>query len=137
MSNPSTAIDLDAFYQSMMQAGNLRTPKHASRLTFAVLHTLGFNLSGSVKRDLAKSLPEDLAKSLTRGWRLINIRHKNLSLHDFAKDVARNSGNTDAAVAETRTRLVFHQIKKLLDGNLIHEVGRDLSPEVRDAWLAA
>ncbi len=137
MSNPATAIDLDSFYQSMMQAGNLRTPKHASRLTFAVLHTLGFNLSGSVKRDLAKALPEDLAKSLTRGWRLINIRHKNLSLHDFAKDVARHSGNTDPAVARTGTQLVFHQIKKLLNSKLINEVGRDLSPEVRELWLAA
>ena len=38
MSNPATAIDLDSFYQSMMHTGNLCTPKHATRLTFAVLH---------------------------------------------------------------------------------------------------
>ncbi len=135
MSNQSTT--LDNFYQSVMQTGNLRTPKHASRLTFAVLHTLGFNLSGGVKRELAKALPEDMAKFLTRGWRLINIRHKNLSLHDFAKDVARHNGNTDPAVAATGVRVVFQQIKKMLDDDLIRRVGRDLSPEVRELWLAA
>jgi uncharacterized protein (DUF2267 family) len=135
MSNQT--INLDSFYQSIMQRGNLRTPKHASRLTFAVLHTLGFNLSGGVKRSLAKQLPDDLAKDLTRGWRLINIRHKNLSLHDFAKDVARHSGNTDAQYAESATKVVFHQLKQIIDDDMIRDVARDISPEVRALWDAA
>jgi len=135
MSNQT--INLDSFYQSIMQRGNLRTPKHASRLTFAVLHTLGFNLSGGVKRSLAKQLPDDLAKDLTRGWRLINIRHKNLSLHDFAKDVARHSGNTDAQYAESATKVVLHQLKQIIDDDMIRDVARDISPEVRALWDAA
>lgn len=135
MSNQT--INLDSFYQSVMQRGNLRTPKHASRLTFAVLHTLGFNLSGGVKRRLAKQLPDDLAKDLTRGWRLINIRHKNLSLHDFAKDVGRHNGNTDAQYAESATKVVFHHLKQIIDDDLIRDVARDLSPEVRALWDAA
>lgn len=130
-------MSLDDFYQTMMKAGNLRTPQHASRLTFAVLHTLGFNLSGGVKRDLAKALPKDLANDLTRGWRLINIRHKNLPLTAFAKDVARHSGNTDVQNAKTTTKLVFHQLKQIIDDDLSRQVARDLSPEVRDLWNAA
>ena len=120
-----------------MEHGNLRTPQHASRLTFAVLHTLGFNLSGGVKRDLAKALPDDLGQHLTRGWRLINIRHKQLPLRDFAKDVARHNGNTDARYAESATRVVFHRLKSLIDDDLVRAVARDLSPEVRDLWNAA
>lgn len=136
MSNqtPSTTIN---FYNAVMQRGNLRTPEHASRLTFAVLHILGFNLSGGVKRKLAKALPEDLGRDLTRGWRLINIRHSKLPMRDFAKDVARHSGNTDARNAEAATGVVFHQLKQIIDDGLAREVARDLSPEVRDFWNAA
>lgn len=135
MTNQTTTID--SFYQAVMQNGNLRTSNHATRLTFAVLHTLGFNLSGGVKRKLAKALPDDLARDLTRGWRLINIRSKKLPLSKFAKDVARHSGNTDPQYAEMATIVVFHQIKQIIDGDLSRDVARDLSPEVRDLWNAA
>ena len=130
-------MTVNNFYQAIMRHGNLRTESHASRLAFAVLHTLGFNLSGGIKRELAKALPDELAHDLTRGWRLINIRHKNLSLDKFAKDVARHSGNTDVQYAKTATRLVFHQIKRLIDDDISRKVARDLSPEVRDWWNAA
>lgn len=137
MSNQAQATTSDKLYQAIMEDGNLRTTQHASRLTFAVLHTLGFNLSGGVKRDLAKALPDDLGRYLTRGWRLINIRHKQLPLRDFAKDVARHNGNTDARYAESATRVVFHRLKSLIDDDLVRAVARDLSPEVRELWNAA
>lgn len=135
MSNETTPID--RFYSDVMLQGNLRTPSHAARLTFAVLHTLGFNLSGGTKRKLADALPEDLARDLTRGWRLINIRQSNLSLDKFAKDVARHSGNTDGEYAKTATRVVFKQLKQIIDDDLSREVARNLSPEVRNLWNAA
>lgn len=137
MSEQALATPIDNFYQAIMEDGNLRTPQHASRLTFAVLHTLGFNLSGGVKRELAKALPDDLGRQLKRGWRLINIRHKKLPLREFAKDVARHSGNTDAVYAESATRVVFHRLKTLIDDDLVRKVARDLSPEVRELWNAA
>lgn len=135
MSNQT--ITTDTFYRTIMQDGNLRTTDHASRLTFAVLHTLGFNLSGATKRKLAKALPDEPARYLTRGWRLINIRHSNLSLDRFAKDVARHNGNTDPQNAERATAVVFRQLKKLLDDDLVRAVARDLSPEVRALWNTA
>lgn len=130
-------ITSESFYQTIMQQGNLRTPKHAARLTFAVLRTLGFNLGSRVKRDLADALPEEMAKDLTRGWRLINIRHSNLSVHDFAKQVARNSGNTDPKYAQLAIKVVFKQIKEIIDDRLVRAVARDLSPDMRDFWNAA
>jgi uncharacterized protein (DUF2267 family) len=135
MSNQT--VSLDSFYQSVMQRGHMRTPGHAARTTFAVLHTLGFNLSGGVKRKLAKALPDRLARDLSRGWRLINIRHSKLSMDAFAKDVSRHSGNTDPAVARSATQVVFREIKQLIDDDLSRQVARDLSPEVRDFWNAA
>jgi uncharacterized protein (DUF2267 family) len=135
MSNQT--ITSDAFYRTIMQDGNLRTPDHASRLTFAVLHTLGFNLSGATKRKLAKALPDEAARYLTRGWRLINVRRSNLPLADFAKDVARHSGNTDPQYAARASQVVFRQVKKLIDDDVARAVARDLSPEVRDLWNAA
>ncbi|RIK16970.1 MAG: hypothetical protein DCC51_12965 [Anaerolineae bacterium] len=130
-------MTLDKLYQSMMQNGNLRTTGQASRITFAVLRTLGFNLSRSVKGELAKALPDEFARELKRGWRLVNIRHRNMTIETFAKDVARNSGNTDVQVGITKTRLVFHYIKALIDDDISRKVARDLSPEVRDLWNAA
>lgn len=135
MSNQTATVN--QFYDSVMELGNLRTPQHAERLTYAVLHTLGFNLSGAVKRKLARALPEELSRQLTRGWRLINIRHGKLSLDDFAKDVARHSGNTDAQYAKMATQVVFRQIKQLVDDEVRRDVARDLSPEVRQHWNAA
>lgn len=135
MSNQT--ITSDAFYNTIMEDGNLRTPQHASRLTFAVLHTLGFNLGGAAKRKLAQALPDETARYLTRGWRLINIRHRRLPLAQFAKDVARHSGNTDPQYAARAIEVVFRQIKKLIDDDVVRAVARDLSPEVRAVWNAA
>lgn len=135
MSNQTAT--LENFYQAVMQSGNLRTPKHATRLTFAVLHTLGFNLSKGVKSKLAKALPKELASDLTRGWRLINIRHKNLPLETFAKDVAMHNGNTDPQYTESAVGIVFKQLKQIIDDDLVREVARDLSPEVRALWNKA
>lgn len=135
MSNQT--LSLDSFYRAIMQKGNLRTPDHASRLTFAVLHTLGFNLSGGTKKELARALPDELARDLTRGWRLINIRSSRLPLEKFMKDVARHNGNTDPKNAERATKVVFGELKQLIDDDLTREVARDLSPEVRAFWNAA
>ncbi len=135
MSNQT--LSLDSFYRTIMQKGNLRTPDHASRLTFAVLHTLGFNISGGTKKDLARALPDELARDLTRGWRLINIRSSRLPLEKFMKDVARHNGNTDPKNAERATKVVFGELKQLIDDDLTRAVARDLSPEVRAFWNAA
>jgi uncharacterized protein (DUF2267 family) len=135
MINQMTTID--AFYNGVAQMGKLPTPAHAARVTSAVLHTLGFNLSGGVKKKLAQALPEVMAHDLRRGWRLINIRHNNLPLRDFLKEVALHSGNTDAQYAEMSTAAVFHHIKRNLDADVSREVARDFSPELRDFWNAA
>lgn len=135
MSNQT--LSLDSFYRAIMQKGNLRTPDHASRLTFAVLHTLGFNISGGTKKELARALPDELARDLTRGWRLINIRSSRLPLEKFMKDVARHNGNTDPKNAERATKVVFGELKQLIDDDLTRAVARDLSPEVRAFWNAA
>ena len=136
-SNQATTADRDSFYQEVMRIGNLRTPDHAERWTLAVLRTLGFNLSGSTKKELAKALPEELARDLTRGWRLINIRRSKLSLDDFAKDIALRSGNTDREVAKVVTQVVFRQLKSLVGDRVVRDVARDLSPEVGAHWEAA
>lgn len=135
MSNQT--ITIDDYYYDLMRDGNLRTPDHAARVSHAVLHTLGFNLGGAAKRKLAKALPPELARDLTRGWRLINVRHSKLTLDSFAKDVARHSGNTDPDFAKTASRAVFAQIKVLVDDDVVRAVARDLSPEVRALWNAA
>jgi uncharacterized protein (DUF2267 family) len=134
--NDQTAT-LDSFYNAIMANGMLPTAAHAARQTSAVLRALGFNLSGGVKKKLARSLPEDLARELTRGWRLVNIRHSQLPLRDFLKEIAMHSGNTDAQYAEIATAAVFRQIKHNLDADVSREVARDLSPEVRAFWNAA
>lgn len=130
-------MTLDTFYTEVMQHGKLRTPDHAARLSSAVLHTLGFNLSGGVKRELAQALPDDLARELTRGWRLIHFRNTHLPLEKFAADVALHSGNTDPLYARMATAAVFGRLKQLVDADLSRRVAKDLSPEVRDLWNAA
>ncbi len=130
-------ISIDDYYDDVMRGGNLRTPDHAARLSFAVLRALGFNLGGAAKRKLAKALPPELARDLTRSWRLINIRHGNLSVDRFATEVARNSGNTDPDFAKTAMRAVFRQIKGMIGDDMSRTVARDLSPEMRAFWNAA
>lgn len=128
---------LDNFYADVMRQSKQPTPEHAARLTGAVLHALGFNLSGSIKRELARALPPDLAHQLKRGWRLLHIRNSRLSLEDFASDVALHSGNTDPLYGRMATAAVFGQIKRLIDDDLSRKVAKDLSPEVRDLWQSA
>lgn len=127
----------ERFYTDVMQHGKLRTPGHAQRLTGAVLHTLGFNLSSGIKRELARALPPALAGELTRGWRLAHFRNTRISLEDFAADVALHSGNTDPLYNRMATAAVFGQIKRLIDDDLSRKVAKDLSPEVRELWNSA
>lgn len=133
----AATVDRDSFYKDVMRIGNLRTAAHAERWTYAVLRTLGFNLSGGTKRELAKALPEELGRHLKRGWRLINIRRSELSLDNFAKDISLLSGNTDREVAKVVTQIVFRQLKGLVNDRVSRSVVRDLSPEVGDFWEAA
>jgi uncharacterized protein (DUF2267 family) len=133
----SDQMALDNYYTAIMQQGKLRTPAHATRLSRAVLRTLGFNLSGSVKKKLGRALPADLAHELRRGWRLLHLRDRKLPLHKFLKDVALHSGNTDPQYARMATAAVFRQIKRLIDADLSRTVARDLSPEVRELWNSA
>lgn len=135
MSNQT--ISIDDYYYDVMHGGNLRTPDHAARLSHAVLRALGFNLGGAAKRKLAKALPPELAHDLKRGWRLINVRHSNLSVDRFAKEVARHSGNTDPDFARTAMGAVFAQVKGLISDDVSRAVARDLSPEMRAFWNAA
>ena len=130
-------MQLDSFYSEVMQRGNMRTADQAARVSSAVLHTLGFNLSGGVKRQMARALPPDLAHELTRGWRLLHIRDTHLPLEKFAHDVALHSGNTDPQYARMAAAAVFGQLKRLIDDDLNRRVAKDLSPEVRDLWNAA
>ncbi len=130
-------MQLDSFYNEVMRHGNLRSADQAARVSSAVLHTLGFNLSGGVKRELARALPAGLAHELTRGWRLIHFRNTRLPMEKFAHDVALHSGNTDPQYARMATANVFGQLKQLIDANLSQRVAKDLSPEVRDLWNAA
>lgn len=130
-------MTLDSFYTAVMEKGNMRTADHAARTSSAVLHSLGFNLSGGVKRELARALPAELARELTRGWRLIHFRNTRLPLEKFAADVALHSGNTDPLYARMATAAVFSQLKRLIDDDLNRRVAKDLSPEVRNLWNAA
>jgi uncharacterized protein (DUF2267 family) len=130
-------MTLDTYYTEVMQQGKMRTTDQAARVSRAVLRALGFNLSGGIKRELARALPDDLGRQLRRGWRLIHFRNSRLSLEAFAKDVALNSGNTDPQYAEMATAAVFGQIKRLIDDDLSRRVAKDLSPEVRALWNAA
>lgn len=130
-------MQLDSFYAEVVRRGNMRSADQAALVSSAVLHTLGFNLSGGVKRELARALPADLAHELTRGWRLIHFRDTHLPLEKFAADVALHSGNTDPQYARMAVAAVFGQLKRLIDDDLSRRVGKDLSPEVRDLWHGA
>jgi uncharacterized protein (DUF2267 family) len=131
------ASSLEQYFQGIKVRGKQRTVDHAVRISYAVLHMLGFNLSGGVKRKLTDSLPEELSRQLNRGWRLIHFRNRNITLQQFSKDVSLHTGNTDPQFAETSTRAVFHNLKQLIDYDLIREIAKDLSPELRRVWNAA
>lgn len=125
------------YYSSILKTAHLPTEQHAIRTSAAVLRTLGFNLSGGKRRQLAKALPEELAFHLKRGWHLLRFRNRNLSLQDFLEETARRTGNTDTQYARQSTQAVFRELKSLIDQDLRREVGRDLPPEVGRFWLGA
>lgn len=130
-------VALNSYYQGIMQAGKLRTIDHAARLSNAVLRTLGFNLSRNNKQKLAKALPDELSRALTRGWHLIHIRDKKITLDEFVKKISLRSGNTDPYYGEMATAAVFRNLKQYIDYDLQHAISRDLSPEVRRLWDSA
>ena len=130
-------MQLDSFYAEVVRRGNMRSADQAALVSSAVLHTLGFNLSGGIKRELARALPEHLARQLTRGWRLIHFRNTHLPLEKFAADVGLHSGNTDPQYARMAIAAVFGQLKRLISDDVSRRVAKDLSPEVRDLWNSA
>ncbi|MEZ4518988.1 MAG: DUF2267 domain-containing protein [Chloroflexota bacterium] len=131
------AMTLQSFYVNVEDDARLRTPAHAERWTEAVLRTMGFNLGGGTKKDLANALPDELAHELKRGWKLINLHNPRLSQTDFLKEVARRSGNTDKAYARTATTAVFRNLKQFLDTDLTREVARSLPKDVATLWEEA
>jgi uncharacterized protein (DUF2267 family) len=131
------AVTLDAFYMNVANDARLPTTGHAERWTHAVLRTMGFNLSGSAKRDLAAALPDELGAQLTRGWKLINLHNPRLTQDAFLKEVARRSGNTDAAYSRKATGAVFHNLKAFLDDDMTREVNGGLPRDVAELWNAA
>lgn len=131
------ALTLQSFYQNVESDGRLRTPSHAERWTEAVLRTMGFNLTGGTKRDLAKALPEELSRQLTRGWKLINLQNPRLSQAAFLKEVALRSGNTDEDYARKATTAVFHNLKQFIDADLQRDVARSLPRAVGELWTEA
>ena len=130
-------MTLDTYVAEVMRGAKTRTVEHANRLSDAVLHVLGFYLSGGVKRKLARALPDPLARELTRGWRLLNVRDHKAPLHKFLKDVGLHSGNTDPQYAEMATAAVFRNLKLYIDDDLTGAIAKDLSPEVRKLWETA
>lgn len=135
MSDQTSA--LEHYYATVKERSNLRTPAHAQRWSRAILRTLGFNLDRGAKRKLSDALPKELAGDLTRGWRLVHFRDKNLPAHEFYRQAALCSGNSDPAFARTPTQAVFHGVKQLVDNDIEDFVARSLSPELRTIWEEA
>lgn len=129
--------DLQEYYQHVQTMGKLRTLPHARRWSTAVLQTLGLNLDGRTKQQLAKALPEELGEALTRVFWLLHFRNTNLSSHDFQAQVARRSGNTDPFFARYPILAVFRGVKSMIDPELSKKVANTLSPEVRELWEKA
>lgn len=128
------AASMQTFYQSVETQARLPTASHAERWTEAVLRTMGFNLGGGTKRELAKALPEELARQLTRGWKLINLHNPYLTQEAFLKQVALRSGNTDQDYARKATTAVFRNLKSFTDSDLQREITRSLPREVGKLW---
>ena len=130
-------LTLDSFYLNVENDARLPTAAHAERWTSAVLRTLGFNISGGAKRDLAKALPPELAGQLTRGWKLINLHNPRLKQNAFLKEVALRSGNTDQGYSRLATTAVFRNLKTYIDHNLEREIARSLPEDVSKLWEQA
>lgn len=131
------ALSLQSFYHHVEQDGRMRTTSHAERWTEAVLRTMGFNLTGGTKRELAKALPDELAAQLKRGWKLINLHNPRLTQPEFLKQVALRSGNTDEEYARMATTAVFRHLKQYTDADLQREVARSLPRDVGQLWTEA
>lgn len=129
--------DLTEYFKYVQQTGKLPTIAHAQRWSNAVLWTLGLNLDGSTKRQLAKVMPQELAHSLTRAFWLLHFRNKTLSSKEFQNMVSRRSGNSDPQFAKIPVLAVFGGVKKLIDAQTSDKVAQTLAPEIRELWKQA
>ncbi|MCB9004640.1 MAG: DUF2267 domain-containing protein [Ardenticatenaceae bacterium] len=129
-----TNESLDSYYELVQKNGRLRSQDHAHRWSTAVLKTLGFNLTGSTKKALAKALPQPMAADLTRVFWLLHFHNPNLTAQDFLTQASRRSGNTDIAFARYPTQAVFGGLKSMIDSQLSQRVSESLSAELREIW---
>jgi uncharacterized protein (DUF2267 family) len=130
-------VTLDGFYEFVQSDADLRTPEHARRWTHAVLRTMGFNLSGSTRKSLARALPKQLGDELSRGFKLLSFFNGRKPADEFFKEVARRSGNSDAQYARAASASVFRGLKQTLDADMSREVGNALPKEVGRIWDGA
>lgn len=135
MANNGT--DLQSYFTQVQNMGSLRTEMHAKRWSAAVLKTLGFNLDGRTKKQLAQALPEELGTDVTRIFWLLHFRDKTLSQQEFLNQVSRRSGNSDWQFAKIPTTAVFRAVKKMIDKDLSDKIADTLSPEVSALWKNA
>lgn len=133
----ANGTDLQSYFTQVQTTGSLRTDMHAKRWSAAVLKTLGFNLDGRTKKQLAQALPQELAGDLNRVFWLVHFRDNSLSQQEFLNQVSRRSGNSDWQFAKIPTTAVFHGVKKMIDKDLSDKVADTLSPEVSALWKNA
>lgn len=133
----ANGTDLQSYFTQVQTMGSLRTEMHAKRWSTAVLKTLGFNLDGRTKKQLAKALPEELGADVTRVFWLLHFQDKTLSQQEFLNQVSRRSGNTDWQFAKIPTTAVFRSVKKMIDKDLSDAIADSLSPEVSALWKNA
>ena len=133
----ANGTDLQSYFTQVQTMGSLRTEMHAKRWSTAVLKTLGFNLDGRTKKQLAKALPEELGVDVTRVFWLLHFQDKTLSQQEFLNQVSRRSGNTDWQFAKIPTTAVFRSVKKMIDKDLSDAIPDSLSPEVSALWKNA
>ena len=133
----ANGTDLQSYFTQVQTMGSLRTEMHAKRWSTAVLKTLGFNLDGRTKKQLAKALPEELGVDVTRVFWLLHFQDKTLSQQEFLNQVSRRSGNTDWQFAKIPTTAVFRSVKKMIDKDLSDVIADSLSPEVSALWKNA
>jgi uncharacterized protein (DUF2267 family) len=126
--------DLSAYYQAIMQNGELRTAAIAEDWSKAVLCTLSLSLDRKTKKQLGNALPEELATILNRQFWLLHFRDKNKSDAAFLNEVSRRSGNSDAKFAHLPTCAVFHEVKALAGEDVSDAVADTLAPEVSAMW---
>lgn len=129
--------ELTDYFAYIQDAGKLRSMAHAQRWSRAVLKTFGINLDRGTKKKLAKALPADLATDLTRVFWLLHFQDGGLTQYDFFNQVSRRAGNTDPDFARYPTTAVFNQIKAIVGQNMVDQVAKTLSPEMRQLWEEA